>query len=147
MDLHVTAADDILETSRHLGPLAEMVRGHHERLDGKGYPDRVEGGEIPLASRIIAVADAYDAMTQDRPYRNALPEREVVLRLLAGSGTQFDPAVVRALFRIKGYRATEAEAEAEADSTQASPPLVQAAGSEAAPPPRRIVKRRSPGGR
>ncbi len=134
MDLHVTAADNILETSRHLGPLAEMVRGHHERLDGKGYPDRVEGGEIPLAARIIAVADAYDAMTQDRPYRAALPEQEAVLRLREGSGTQFDPAVVRALFRIKGL--------GDAASTLAeAPPLVQAAGSEVTPRPR-IVKRR-----
>jgi two-component system cell cycle response regulator len=138
MNLHVTAADDILETSRHLGPLADMVRGHHERLDGKGYPDRVEGGEIPLAARIIAVADAYDAMTQDRPYRAAMPEQEAVLRLQEGSGTQFDPTVVRALFRIKGF--------SEAIAAHAEPaPLVQAAGSEVTPRPR-IVKRRRPSG-
>jgi putative nucleotidyltransferase with HDIG domain len=142
MDQHVAAADNILETSRYLGPLAEMVRGHHERLDGKGYPDRIEGGGIPLASRIIAVADAYDAMTQDRPYRAALPEHEVVLRLLAGSGTQFDPAVVRALFRIKGYSEALPATATPVQDPAPQPPLVQAAGSESPPPPLRIVKRR-----
>ena len=140
MDLHVMAADNILEMSRYLGPLAEMVRGHHERLDGKGYPDQVVGGEIPLASRIISVADAYDAMTQDRPYRAALPEHEVVLRLQAGSGTQFDPAVVRALFKIKGFR--EAIAAQAATAAAAAQALPQAAGSDVvAPPARRVVKR------
>jgi putative nucleotidyltransferase with HDIG domain len=144
MDLHVAAADNILETSRYLEPLAEMVRGHHERLDGKGYPDQVEGGHIPLAARIIAVADAYDAMTQDRPYRRALPEQEVVHRLQAGVGTQFDPTVVRALFRIKGYsEAIPARAEPTAAAEAPLPAaaggsLPQAAGSEASPPaPRR----------
>jgi HD-GYP domain-containing protein (c-di-GMP phosphodiesterase class II) len=72
------------------------VRSHHERFDGTGYPGGLSGEEIPLAARIFAIADSFDAMTSDRPYRSALSADEAVAEILAGSGTQFDPACVDA---------------------------------------------------
>lgn len=74
--------------------VAAFVRGHHERWDGRGYPDGLSGESIPLEARIIAVVDSYDAMTTTRPYRVALPHAEVVQRLREGAGRQWDPAVV-----------------------------------------------------
>ena len=73
-----------------------IVRSHHERWDGDGYPDRIEGTEIPLAARIFAVADSLDAMTSDRPYRPALAWTQAGREIVAESGAQFDPAVVKA---------------------------------------------------
>jgi HD-GYP domain-containing protein (c-di-GMP phosphodiesterase class II) len=74
----------------------EVVRSHHERWDGRGYPDGFAAKEIPVAARIFAVADALDAMTSDRPYRQALSWAAAGRELLAQSGRQFDPAVVDA---------------------------------------------------
>jgi putative two-component system response regulator len=74
--------------------VATFVRGHHERWDGQGYPDKLAGADIPLESRIIAVVDSYDAMTTTRPYRIALPHSEAVRRLRDGAGRQWDPRVV-----------------------------------------------------
>lgn len=80
-----------------LGPEVEnVVRHHHERWDGQGYPDGVAGDDIPLISRIIAAADAYNAMTSDRPYRDAMPSRVARMRLAQGVETQFDTTVVAA---------------------------------------------------
>jgi len=76
--------------------VATIVRFHHERWDGRGYPDGVAGACIPLASRIIAVCDAFGAMTCDRPYRIGIPVADALSELRAGAGTQFDPAVVDA---------------------------------------------------
>lgn len=84
-------------------PLSERVklgvRHNHERWDGAGYPSGLAGEAIPLFSRILAVVDAYEAMTSDRPYRRALPRSEAVMRLRAGAGTQFDPGVVNVFLR------------------------------------------------
>jgi HD-GYP domain-containing protein (c-di-GMP phosphodiesterase class II) len=70
------------------------VLAHHERIDGRGYPRGLRGDEIPLGARIIAVADAWDAMTSDRPYRQALAQEVALAELLRGRGTQWDSAVV-----------------------------------------------------
>ena len=78
-------------------PVAEWVLHHHERWDGAGYPNRLAGDQIPLGARIIFVADAYDALTSDRAYRQAIPLRDALAELERCSGTQFDPAVVKAL--------------------------------------------------
>ena len=78
-------------------PVAEWVLHHHERWDGAGYPDRLAGDQIPLGARIIFVADAYDAMTSDRAYGPAMTQRDALAELERCAGTQFDPAVVRAL--------------------------------------------------
>ena len=80
--------------------IAEIVRHHHERVDGNGYPDRLEGEAIPLLARIIAVADAYNAMTSDRPYRDAMPSRVARLRLAQAVESQFDTSVVAAFEAI-----------------------------------------------
>jgi HD-GYP domain-containing protein (c-di-GMP phosphodiesterase class II) len=73
-----------------------VVLHHHERLDGRGYPGNLRGTEIPLGSRIIAVADSYDALTTDRPYRKGRPPEEAVKEIVRCSGTQFDEQVVKA---------------------------------------------------
>lgn len=91
MDRHVGAGGDLLEQSTHLRELAGFVRAHHALAGNEAQP--------PLFSRIIAVADAYDAMTSDRPYRRALPLAEAVRRLREGAGTQFDAGLVEALLR------------------------------------------------
>lgn len=82
-----------------LGPIEEIVLYHHERWDGKGYPKGLEGEAIPLLARILAVADAYEAMTADRPYRKGLPPERALAILEEEAGKQFDPAVVRAFRR------------------------------------------------
>jgi HD-GYP domain-containing protein (c-di-GMP phosphodiesterase class II) len=79
---------------------ARWVRHHHERYDGGGYPDGLCGDAIPLESRIILVADAFEAMTSDRPYRTAPGEEFAVAELRRHAGTQFDPDVVAALGRV-----------------------------------------------
>jgi ribonuclease P protein subunit RPR2 len=71
-----------------------LIRHHHERFDGRGYPDRLRGDEIPLSARIFSVADSFDAMTSDRPYRDSIGVERAVDELRDGAGTQFDPDVV-----------------------------------------------------
>ncbi|MDX6485565.1 MAG: hypothetical protein QOF43_718, partial [Gaiellaceae bacterium] len=73
-----------------------VVRSHHERWDGRGYPDGLDGDDVPLGARVFAVADALDAMTSDRPYRKALRWKSACEEILAQSGKQFDPEVVAA---------------------------------------------------
>lgn len=87
------------ELTQKAGSDFEVVRAvmrHHERWDGAGYPDALSGGDIPIFSRIISVADAFDAMTTDRPYRKALCWEEALREILMCSGTQFDPEVAEA---------------------------------------------------
>ncbi len=79
-----------------------VVRNHHERWDGRGYPDGLSGEEIPIGSRIIAVADTYDAMTSDRVYRKALTHQIAMAEIRRGAGTQFDPTIVEAFVRAMG---------------------------------------------
>ncbi len=81
-----------LESIPGFRPAARAVRHHHERWDGDGYPDGLAGEDIPIGARIIAVCDAYEAMTSTRPYRPALAEPLARERIVAGTGTQFDPA-------------------------------------------------------
>jgi HD-GYP domain-containing protein (c-di-GMP phosphodiesterase class II) len=83
-----------------LGQIGRIVRSCHERFDGTGYPDGLAGDEIPPIARIVYCCDAYNAMTSDRAYRAAMPRDEAVAELRAGSGTQFDPAVVEALVTV-----------------------------------------------
>ncbi len=90
------------------GPeIGPIVRGHHERWDGGGYPDGLVGEAIPLGARIVAVADSFDAMTTDRPYRNALPIEQVWEILREGAGTQWDPGVVQAFISAQANRALD----------------------------------------
>src|SRR5439155_9052353 len=87
----------ILAAAPALSPVARLVRASHENWDGSGYPDGLKGEEIPLASRIIAVCDAYHAMTSNRPYQAAVPQDEALAELRRCAGTHFDPAVVEVL--------------------------------------------------
>lgn len=100
MRQHVEAGVEILEGTMTLKHLAPVVRASHEWFGGGGYPRNLIGGAIPLASRIITVADAYDAMTQDRAYRGPLGPAEAIAELQRCSPTQFDPEVVLALLAI-----------------------------------------------
>jgi putative nucleotidyltransferase with HDIG domain len=100
MEQHSVIGERILANVDNYGEIAAVVRHHHERLDGLGYPDRLRGDEIPVLSRVIAVADAYNAMTSDRPYRDAMPSRVARLRLAQAVESQFDTSVVAAFEAI-----------------------------------------------
>ena len=97
---HAAWGSETLARVPGLEAVATIVRFHHERWDGSGYPDGLEGARIPLASRIIAVCDSYGAMTVDRPYRRAMDPHAAFLEIQAGAGYQYDPAVVDALVEV-----------------------------------------------
>src|SRR5207302_3371048 len=94
---HSVISERILRKVDDYAEIAGIVRHHHERVDGNGYPDQLAGEEIPLLARVIAVADAYNAMTSDRPYRDAMPSRVAGLRLAQAVETPFDTTVVVAV--------------------------------------------------
>jgi putative nucleotidyltransferase with HDIG domain len=96
MQEHSAIGERILAHVDEYSEIARIVRHHHERIDGQGYPDGLIDDDIPLVSRIIAVADAYNAMTSDRPYRDAMPSRVARLRLAQAVDSQFDTAAVAA---------------------------------------------------
>jgi HD-GYP domain-containing protein (c-di-GMP phosphodiesterase class II) len=98
---HVTIGYWILAELRQIRNLLPGVLYHHERVDGTGYPDGLAGDNIPLLARILAVADAYDAMSHQRPYRDSLPYRQVEATLIQGAGTQWDKQVVDAFLRCR----------------------------------------------
>jgi len=100
MERHSEIGEEILRNVDDYGEIAGIVRSHHERVDGTGYPDRLTGDDIPALARIIAVADAYNAMTSDRPYRDAMPSRVARLRLAQAVESQFDTTVVAAFEAI-----------------------------------------------
>ena len=100
MEEHSVIAERILANVDDYAEIAKIVRHHHKRVDGQGYPDGLLGDEIPLLSRIIAVADAYNAMTSDRPYRDAMPSQVARLRLAQAVESQFDTSVVAAFEAI-----------------------------------------------
>lgn len=92
----------IAVSSADLASIAEYILCHHERWDGNGYPQQISGSDIPLLSRIISVVDAYDAMTQDRPYRKAMDQQASIREIVQNAGTQFDPHVVSIFTEIAG---------------------------------------------
>jgi HD-GYP domain-containing protein (c-di-GMP phosphodiesterase class II) len=100
MRRHPRAGHEILQKVTFLQTASEVVLAHHERFDGSGYPRGLAGEEIPLGARIFSIADAFDAMTSDRTYRNAMPAEEALAELLRNSGTQFDPTAVRAFLSV-----------------------------------------------
>jgi putative nucleotidyltransferase with HDIG domain len=97
MRRHPDLGADILRKVPGLEDVAPLVRSHHERWDGAGYPDGLAGDEIPLASRVVCACDAFEAMTADRPYRRPLSLDEALAELTAGAESQFDPTVVAEL--------------------------------------------------
>jgi HD-GYP domain-containing protein (c-di-GMP phosphodiesterase class II) len=92
---HPTIGAHIVAPIRFLEGAVDIVRSHHERWDGMGYPMGLRHEEIPLAARIFAIADSFDAMTNDRPYRKAMPTEQAVDEIVLGACTQFDPDVVQ----------------------------------------------------
>jgi HD-GYP domain-containing protein (c-di-GMP phosphodiesterase class II) len=94
MKTHTSMGYDILASSKEYPHLAIYAKSHHERIDGKGYPEGLKGNEIPFIARMISVADAYEAMTSDRPYRKALSKATAIKELIKHSGTQFDKNIV-----------------------------------------------------
>jgi putative nucleotidyltransferase with HDIG domain len=107
MEEHSKIGERILENVEGYDEIAPIVRHHHERIDGEGYPDGLVADEIPLLARIIAVADAYDAMTSDRPYRDSMPSRVARLRVAQAVGSQFDTTVVAAFEAILAQASEE----------------------------------------
>jgi putative nucleotidyltransferase with HDIG domain len=100
MEEHSEIGERILQNVEAYADIAQIVRSHHERVDGCGYPDRLAGDEIPLISRILCIADAYDAMTSDRPYRRAMPSWVARTRVVEAAGTHFDAVIVEAFDRF-----------------------------------------------
>jgi HD-GYP domain-containing protein (c-di-GMP phosphodiesterase class II) len=105
MRRHTLIGESILSAAPALVPVAKLVRASHERFDGGGYPDGLAGDEIPLGARIVAVCDAYDAMTSDRSYRRAMSRDAALAEIRRAGGTQFDPAVVEAFAAVIAQRA------------------------------------------
>jgi HD-GYP domain-containing protein (c-di-GMP phosphodiesterase class II) len=98
--LHPYVGVQILEPIDILEPIISIIYYHHERFDGKGYLEGLKGEQIPLGARVLAVADAFDAMTSDRPYRRALTVAEAIEELRRCSGSQFDPSIVKAFLKV-----------------------------------------------
>jgi putative nucleotidyltransferase with HDIG domain len=97
---HPVQGVNILKEIKQLNEIVPLIRYHHERLDGKGYPDRLKGSEIPLGARILHVADSFDSMTSDRPYRPAPGIEYAFSELQKNSGSQFDEEVVKAFMKV-----------------------------------------------
>lgn len=108
---HPTISADIVGRVNFLEHVVPLVKHHHERFDGSGYPTGLKGDDIPLGARILAVADSFDAMTSDRPYRQALTTKAAVDELVGGMGTQFDPTVVSAFLILAHIEVPEPEQE------------------------------------
>ncbi len=100
MKFHAEASYEILKGVNFPWPIAEMARQHHERMDGTGYPQGLQGGDILVGSRILAVADVVEAMSSHRPYRPSLGIEAALNEIEKGSGTLYDPAVVKACLQI-----------------------------------------------
>ncbi len=117
----------MISEAEALQQLATIVRHHHERFDGKGYPDGLTGEDIPLEARILSVVDVFDAMTHERSYRKALSRAEAIAELERGVGTQFDPVVVKAFLALVKRPGAEPTAPARAASKHRQPVAARAA--------------------
>lgn len=107
IERHVTLGAKWLAAYPHTDQIVTIVRHHHERWDGSGYPSGLAGEQIPFGARVIAVADSFDAMTSDRPYRAAMPARRAAAILRVGRWKQWDGSVVDAFLRVVQVRHTE----------------------------------------
>jgi HD-GYP domain-containing protein (c-di-GMP phosphodiesterase class II) len=124
MRRHTIIGERILLAAPALRSVARLVRSSHERWDGDGYPDGLAGEDIPLGARIVAVCDAFDAMTTNRPYRRRVGDPAALAELRRCAGTQFDPAVVEAFGRVLDREMTAA---ADAAAVAQTPRLTPAA--------------------
>lgn len=110
MQRHCDIGHRIAQAAPDLAPVADWILKHHEWWDGRGYPLGLKGEEIPLECRILAIADAYDALTNDRPYRRALSHRKAIAALRQGAGTQFDPQLLFRVLKVLDARARRSPA-------------------------------------
>lgn len=131
MQRHSEIGASIVQTHEAMTDIARIVRHHHERYDGRGYPDRLLGEDIPLGARIISIADAYSAMTNDRVYRKAIPEEQAWEKIVDNAGTQFDPGLVEVFLAvaaegaepiIDGVAPPDEESDEESDELSAASP-------------------------
>ena len=106
MQAHTVLGEQIIAPLRSTAALLPIIRHHHERWDGKGYPFGLQGEETPFLARLVAVADAFSAMTMDRPYRKGMDREKALSVLEEGAGTQWDPECVWALLRAYSPTAT-----------------------------------------
>ena len=120
MRRHPDIGYEMLRGVRFLAKPSEIVYAHHERFDGKGYPSALAGDDIPLGARVFAVADTFDAMTSDRPYRRALPWETARDEIVRHSGTQFDPQVVQGFLQAYERWVEEREKEQSAERRRAA---------------------------
>ena len=100
MQTHPLLGERILAPIEQLQEVRRIVRSTHEHFDGSGYPDGLAGEEIPLAARVFSVADSFDAMTSDRPYRDSIGVERALAEIRGGGGTQWDPLVVRVFVQM-----------------------------------------------
>jgi HD-GYP domain-containing protein (c-di-GMP phosphodiesterase class II) len=109
MRSHTILGEQMIDGIPYLSGVArEVVASHHERWDGRGYPRGLEGAEIPLGARIFAVVDAFDAMTNDRPYRKAMRFEEAIAEIVGNAGTQFQPELAHAFVELARERSRAA---------------------------------------
>jgi len=111
MKKHPDHGAEMLSKKKYLAGAAEVVRAHHERFDGTGYPHGLSGEEIPIGARVVAVVDSYDAITTTRPYQVALTKEEAIRELVNNAGAQFDRGVVAAFIEVIGDEKVDARAE------------------------------------
>ena len=133
MQTHVTAGEALVVGSRVLRAAMPIIRGHHERVDGTGYPDGLRGGEIPLLARIVSVCDAYDAMANTRQYRTGMGHDRACAILREHSDAQWDAAVVEALIAVQGRRGVRPLALNSVGRDAATLELAADAASDSAP--------------
>ena len=114
MERHAPAGSDLLRDIEFPWDILPLVRGHHERWDGRGYPDRLAGDDIALSARIVCIADVFDALTTDRPYRRAFSVDEALSMMTKDIGVMFDPELFprfeRVIRTMKGFQYPPARA-------------------------------------
>ncbi len=102
--MHTVIGEHILSTVAFFKPCLKIIRNHHEWHDGTGYPDEIKGKQIDLSAKIVTIADAFDAMTSTRPYREAMPVETALLEIIKGKGRQFDPSIVNIFINNELYK-------------------------------------------
>ena len=138
MQEHTTKGAEILSTIAEMQPIIPIVRNHHERWDGTGYPDRLAGTEIPFLARIVAVADAFDAMTSNRPYhdgRKGKSPAQAFAEVEKMSGRQFDPRCAAAFLEIQDQVIQAMEELMPVDDASTPPPPLLSSIPETVFPP------------
>ena len=123
MERHSAEGERICLPLRSTSYFLPIVRHHHERMDGRGYPDHLAGSEIPIGARIAAVADGWDAMTSDRPYRVGLDRGEALRRLQAGAGAQLDPEFVAIFAHLVEHEIVERVSNEQLAGTNETAPI------------------------